>query len=121
MNFAVDPTTQGYYVQLFEGLFPKQLLLCIIEIINEKMDGEDDETYGEFLRWIGIWVLMSTVDGADHQSFWLTKTIDAFEGAPFCLTPFMSCRHIEIFFSTTSDTQRKKCRSFVIVSGKYDQ
>ena len=95
LNFAVDPTTQGYYIQLFEGLFPKQLLLCIIEIINEKMDGEDDVTYGEFLRWIGIWVLMSTVDGADRRTFWSTKTVDAFEGAPFRLTPFMSCRRFE--------------------------
>ena len=119
LSFSVDPTTQGYYVQLFEGLFPKQLLVCIIEIINEKMDGEDDVTYGEFIRWIGIWVLMSTVDGADHRSFWSTKAVDAFEGAPFHLTPFMSCRRFEKF-STTSDTQRKKRRSFVIVSGKYD-
>ena len=59
------------------------------------MDGEDDVTYGEFLRWIGIWMLMSTVDGADHQSFWSTKTVDAFQGAPFCLTHFMSCRRFE--------------------------
>ena len=32
------------------------------------------------------------MDGADRRSFWLMKTVDAFEGAPFRLTPFMSCR-----------------------------
>ena len=77
-------------------------------------------TYGEFLQWIGIRVLMSTVDGADCWSFWLTKTVDAFEGAPFRLTPFISRRHFEKF-STTLDTQRKKHRSLMIVSGKYDR
>ena len=107
LNFAVDPTTQGYYIQLFERLFPKQLLLCIIEIINEKMDGENDVTYGGFLRWIGIWVLMSSVDGADRRSFWLMKTVDAFEGAPFHLTPFMSCRRFENILNNLGYTKEE--------------
>ena len=25
----------------------------------------DPLSYGEFLRWIGLWVLMNTVDGSD--------------------------------------------------------
>ena len=52
------------------------------------MHGEDDLTYGEFLWWIGIWVLMSTVDGANHHSFWSFKNVDPFEGASFHLTAF---------------------------------
>ena len=59
------------------------------------MNGEEEVVYGEFLQWIGIWVLMSTVDDTDHHSFWSTKNVDAFDGAPFHLTPFMSCRHFE--------------------------
>ena len=38
---------------------------------------------------------MSTVDGADQCSFWSTKNVDAFDGAPFHLIPFMSCNHFE--------------------------
>ena len=28
-------------------------------------------------------IVSSTVDGADHQLFWLTRTVDVFEGAHF--------------------------------------
>ena len=59
------------------------------------MNGEEEVVYGEFLWWIGIWVLMSTVDGVDHCSFWSNKNVDAFDRAPFHLTTFMSCRCFE--------------------------
>ena len=42
--------------------------------------------YGEFLVWIGLWILMSTVDGADEHSFWSSQEIDPFDGMPFHLT-----------------------------------
>ena len=64
LNFLADPTSSQYYVQLFEGLFSKQLLQVIIKKVNENLK-EDSLTYGEFLQWISIWILMSTVDGAD--------------------------------------------------------
>ena len=64
LNFSVDPTTSQYFIQLFEGLFPKQLLQVIINKVNENLEG-DSLTYGELLWWIGIWILVSTVDGAD--------------------------------------------------------
>ena len=71
------------------------------------MDGEDDVTYGVFLQWIGIWVLMSTVDGVDHQLFWLTKTVDAFENAPFRLTPFMSRSDFEKILNNLGYTKEE--------------
>ena len=83
-----DPTPSQYYVQLFDGLFSKQLLQVIIKKVNE-IEG-DSLTYGEFLQWIGIWILMSTVDGADQRAFWATKNVDPFHGAPFRVTPLMS-------------------------------
>ena len=64
--FSVDATCHGYYVQVFERFFPKQLLQSVIDIVNEKMDGDEEVVYGEFIWWIGIWVLMSTVDAADQ-------------------------------------------------------
>ena len=64
LNFHIDPTEDDYYLQLFEGFFPKDLLNTIIEGINTKINS-DLETYGEFLRWIGLWVMVSTEAGTD--------------------------------------------------------
>ena len=41
------------------------------------MDDEEEVVYGEFIQWIGIWVLVSTVDGVDQHSFWSTKNVNA--------------------------------------------
>ena len=48
LNFHVDPTEDDYYLQLFEGFFPKNLLNMIIEGINTNINS-DLVTYGEFL------------------------------------------------------------------------
>ena len=48
LNFHVNSTEDDYYLQLFEGFFPKDLLNMIIEGINMKING-DLVTYGEFL------------------------------------------------------------------------
>ena len=77
INFHVDPTEDDYYLQLFEGFFPKDLLNTIIEGINMKINSEL-VTYGEFLRWIGLWVMVSTVAGTDRRSFWSTHDLDIF-------------------------------------------
>ena len=79
INFHVNPTEDDYYLQLFEGFFPKDLLNTIIEGINMKINSEL-VTYGEFLRWIGLWVMVSTVAGTDRQSFWSTCDLDIFQG-----------------------------------------
>ena len=65
LNFSVDTTTDDHYLQLFEGLFPSRLLTTIIEKVKEKISG-DLVSKGEFLQWISMWVLMSTVDGSDQ-------------------------------------------------------
>ena len=62
--------------------------------MNKKISG-DPLTYGKLLKRIGLWVLMSTVDGSDQQSFWLMHDIDIFQGAPFRLMGFMSRNRIE--------------------------
>ena len=90
LNFPVDGSRGDYYLQLFEGLFPHDLLLVVIEKVNDNVEGRM-VSYGEFLWWIGIWILMSTVDGADRQSFWSTNKLDPFHGVPLCVTSFMSC------------------------------
>ena len=48
LNFHVNPTEDDYYLQLFEGFFPKDLLNTIVEEINMKIN-DDLVTYGAFL------------------------------------------------------------------------
>ena len=75
LNFRVDPTRDDYFLQLFEGLFPMEVVQCIIDSVNDKLTSEQRLTHGEFLRWIGVWVLISTVDGSDRRAFWSTKKL----------------------------------------------
>ena len=96
LNFRVDPTRDDYFLQLFEGLFPMEVVQCIIDSVNDKLTSEQRLTHGEFLRWIGVWVLISTVDGSDRRAFWSTKKVDVFDGAPFHVTPYMSRRRFEL-------------------------
>ena len=52
-------------------------------------------SYGELLSWLGLWILMSTVDGSDRRSFWSMKEPNKFDGAPFQLNEYMSRKRFE--------------------------
>ena len=52
--------------------------------------GHHELSYGEFLQWIGIWLLMATLVGPDRTDFWSLSDIDKFKGAPFHLHKYMS-------------------------------
>ena len=90
-------------LQLFEGLFPTEYLQHVVLVeTNKKL--EESLTYGELLRWIGVWVLMSTVDGSDRRSFWAAREIDIYYGAPFRLTNIMSRTRFEAILSAITYT-----------------
>ena len=64
-------------LQLFEHLFPKNFLQeVMIPTMNRKLS--NPVSYGELLSWIGLWVLMSTVDGSDCRSFWSSKEVNIY-------------------------------------------
>ena len=89
LNVPVDQYTGDKNLQLFEILFPKKWMIeVVVPKTREKLDYP--LTYGKLLRWIGLWLLMSTVDGSDRQSFWSTKNVNIFEGSPFRLNRFMT-------------------------------
>ena len=67
INFHID-NEDDYYLQLFEGMCPRDVLDTIIEGVNKQIS-RDPITYGELLCWIGLWVMMSPVAGSDHRSF----------------------------------------------------
>ena len=59
LNFYID-TEDDYYLQLFEGMFPRDVLDTMVDGVNKQITG-DPLTYGELLHWIALWVMMSTV------------------------------------------------------------
>ena len=101
--YPVNTTRDDINVQLFERLFPKQFIEnMMIPTMNWKL--KNAVTYSEFLVWIGLWILMSTVDGSDHHGFWSNKDINIYEGAPFKLTSFMSHNCFEEILNCISYT-----------------
>ena len=88
-----DPTN----LQLFEALFFKSFIQsAIIPKTNEILGGEGGGggggkvTYGEFLRWLGLWFLMGTIVSPQRHDFWSIAPITAFSGAPLHLGVWMS-------------------------------
>ena len=58
-------------LQLFELLFPKDFLCnVILDSINKNMEGDEPVSYGELLRWLGLWLLMSTIQGPKRFEYW---------------------------------------------------
>ena len=80
-------------MELFEMFFFKHFIKSvIIPKTNEHLaaEGHCELSYGEFLRWIGIWLLMATLVGPERTDFWSLSDIDKFKGAPFRLHKYMS-------------------------------
>jgi hypothetical protein len=77
-------------VDLFDLLFPKKFIIDVIIKETNKHLKLGDLTYGEFLRWIGLWHLMATIMGPERHDFWKVSEIDVHDGAPFRLNNLMS-------------------------------
>ena len=54
--------------QLFEVVFKDFILEIIIPQTNLDIQRVKHRptTYGEFLHWLGLWLLMATINGPDH-------------------------------------------------------
>ena len=61
----VDTTRDDVNLQLFDRLFPHKYVEDVILTEVNKVLDQQPVTYGELLRWIRLWVLISTVDGSD--------------------------------------------------------
>ncbi len=92
---------------MFLFFFPKLLVDIILEATNIKI-GNTCRTlsYGEFLRWLGIHLLMSTCKGYSRKDYWSLKPISPFEGAPYRMNEYMSHKRFEEILSHFSFTSK---------------
>ena len=101
-------------LDLFETFFPKAFLMDVILVNINKNHTEAKVTYGELIRWIGIWFLMSTITGPQRHEFWQTCDVSIFNGAPFRLNDLMSRNRFNLILtniaynSSDSPTYRDK-------------
>jgi Transposase IS4 len=51
--------------------------------------------YGEFLRWLGVWLLIATIQGPARKDYWKKDPVTMFSGAPFRFGEFMSRSRFE--------------------------
>ena len=65
-------------------------------------------SYGEFLWWIGVWLLMSTLHGPDRATFWSLMDVDHFRGAPWRLNDLMSQKQFNTILCTIFYTNHDK-------------
>ena len=102
VNFpsALVPTL----VDLFELFFPKKFIeQVMIPQMNQKTQLGPIH-YGEFIRWCGIWHLMSMCQGPQRHEYWRNAEIDYFSGAPFRLGEFMSRNRFDDILSSLTLT-----------------
>ena len=102
-NTDVNPTIE----QLFEMFFFKPFIIEVIIPETNKRMKEDKHramTYGEFLCWLGLWFLMTTITSPDHSDFWSLGEVDCFVGAPMRLGHLMSRKCFEAILNALSYT-----------------
>ena len=86
-------TILSWFLLLFPTLFIKNI---IIPATNASMGIQQSPlTYGEFLVFIGLWLLMSTQQGCDRRDYWSLKAPNEFEGAPYRFGVYMSRTRFE--------------------------
>ena len=102
INKSVEPTN----LQIFEGLFFMSFIKSVIlpQTNNNLPVGEKHVQYGEFLCWLGLWMLMGTLIGPQRHEFWATHTINAFHGTPLHLGIWMSRKLFNAILSALSFT-----------------
>ena len=89
-------------VDIFNLLFPKKFVEDVILVQTNKELKLGALTYGEFLRWLGLWFLMATIQGPERSEFWKLAEVDVHDGAPFRLNSLMTKnRFDEILHSLT--------------------
>ena len=91
---------------LFEHLFPSEYIKRILIPETNKLL-TSTLSYGEFMLWIGVWLLMATIDGVQRREFWSKLDIDPFRGAPFRLSNYISRTRFEEILNALTYSNEK--------------
>ena len=105
-NTDMKPTIQQLFEMFFfkpyvEGIIIPQTNICLQEEKHRPV------SYGEFLRWLGLWFLMATINSQDCMEFRSMGEVDCFIGAPLRLGPFMSRKRFEAILKALAITARQ--------------
>ena len=59
-------------LQFFELMVPKQYFITVmLDKMNKNLPvGVKQITYGEFLKFLGLWLLMAIIEGPQYQDYW---------------------------------------------------
>ena len=122
LKFWMSSETEATNLCLFEVFFFKDYIKnTIIPTTNKNLEGTGalPVHYGKFLRWLGLWLLMSTMIGPQHHQFWVTHTIDAFKGTSLWFGCWMSQKRFNLILCVLAFTD-KNPPAFVILFGKFN-
>ena len=85
------------YITMFLLMFPKQLLEVIVSRTSKQLEknGNTVTSLGEFLRFLGLQMFMSTQTGFSRRDYWSGAPVTLTAGAPFRLNEFMPRNRFE--------------------------
>lgn len=95
-------------LHLFLSLFPKQYLQeDILMATNKNLDvGEMKISFGELLRFLGIWFFLATTAGFPRRDYFSTFPVNNKSGAPYRVGQWMSRNRFEQILRALSFTSR---------------
>jgi len=100
--FQEDPRrpidAENILITIFISMLPWEFITTVILVETNKQMATPVTT-GEFLKFLGLWLIMATTEGSKRDDFWSTKPISIFSGAPFRLNETLSGRRFRAILS----------------------
>ena len=91
----VNPPVTSRCIDYFIHFLPPFIKDIILVETNKQINGKD-VTWGEFVTYLGLWFLLSTVShGCPRRAFWEDREPSEWSGAPFRLNKYMSFNRFE--------------------------
>jgi len=88
------------FMKMFMKMFPELFIRLQLREMNKlPAFAGNPLTYGEFLRFIGLMLLICTTTGHDRRAFWSSLPVNNFSGAPMRLNNLMSLKRFESIIS----------------------
>ena len=115
----IRPSLFNLFELFFFTPFVKNVIIPQTNNHLEANGFHHDLSYGEFLWWIGVWLLMSTLHGPDRAAFWSLTDINRFHGAPWRLGDLMSRKRFDAILRSIFYTDQEKPAYTGTSSGRY--